>query len=304
MSMYDAPALRPNIVEDLTPGSAEWTKCVTASKISGILGLSTWASPYSLWADAVGVTEPQTPDAAALKRYDRGHRLEAVLLQYLADWFRDQGKMMRVRPGATVRHPDGLDRYANPDGWVYEGRRRTPWAAVEAKTSLHATDWGEEGTAGIPAAYLAQCAWQMHITGLRVVFVPALVGLEFRVYVVQWEDVAEAIPGILERVGEWERHVRDQTPPALDGLEVTLAAVRQSHPQIDRGRAVALSAETAQALTAARNARAEAEAAEREAKARALAEAGQAQILTDPWGTPVARRQARGQGTPYLTMMK
>ena len=57
MSMYDAPALRPNIVEDLAPGSAEWTKCVTASKISGILGLSSWASPYSLWADAVGVTD-------------------------------------------------------------------------------------------------------------------------------------------------------------------------------------------------------------------------------------------------------
>ena len=125
MSTYDAPALRPNIVEDLAPGSAEWTKCVTASKISGILGLSSWASPYSLWADAVGVTEPQTPDAGALKRYDRGHRLEAVLLQYLADWFQEQGLKMRVRPGATVRHPDGLDRYANPDGWVYEGRRRT-----------------------------------------------------------------------------------------------------------------------------------------------------------------------------------
>ena len=74
-------------------------------------------------------------------------------------------------------------------------------------------------------------------------------------YVVRWEDVAEAIPGILERVEEWEQHVRDQTPPALDGLEATLAAVRQSHPQIDRGRAVTLSAETAQALAATRNAR-------------------------------------------------
>lgn len=304
MTMYNAPARRPNVVPDLVPGSPEWRRSVTASKIGGLLGLHEWSSPYSLWADAVDAAGPAAPDAAARKRFDRGHRLEPALREYLQDWLRDQGEDARVKPGATVEHPENPGWYANPDGWVYEGRRRTPWAGVECKTSMYATDWGDEGTADIPAGYLAQCAWQMHVTGLRVVFVPALVGLEFRVYVVQWADVEAAVPGIIDVVARWEHAVETGTPPAVDGLEVTLSAVRRAHPLIARGTSVALSAATAQALAETRTARMKAEADEREAKARALAEAGDAQTLTDPWGTPVARRLARGEGTPYLTIIK
>lgn len=301
---YSHDAVAPAFTAPLTPGTAEWSRSLTASKVPAILGLSKYASPYSLWAEATGRVERQEPDAAARKRFDRGHRLEATLLEYLQDALTDRGEDVRVRRGATVHHPVHISHYVNPDGWVFEGRRRTPWAGVEAKTSQWDTDWGKEWTAEIPPAYLAQVAWQMHVTGLPVVYVPALVGLEFRVYVVTLEDVAEVLPDVVAAATAWERAVLEDTPPALDGTPETLRVVRAMHPDINPDGVAIVAHDDLAAIREAEAAKAAAEEALSLAKATILEGAGDARTLTDEWGTKVGRRQAKGGGTPYLVMTK
>ena len=301
---YRHAAVTPAITEDLTPGSDEWARYPTASKVPAILGLSKYASAYSLWAQATGRVPMEEPDTAARKRYDRGHRLEPLLLSYLADMLAERGEDARVRPGATVRHPVHVSHHANPDGWVFEGRRRTPWAAVEAKTSLWGTDWGKEWTAEIPPAYLGQVAWQMHVTGLSVVYVPALVEMEFRVYVVTREDVEEVLPDVVAAVSAWEAAVVTDTPPALDGTPETLKTVRALHPQIDPDGVAIVQDDLLASLREAKAARAATDEAVNLATARILDEAGDARTLTDAWGAKVGRRQAKGNGTPYLVISK
>ena len=299
------PTVKPVPLENApAPGTPAWAKTPTASKVPALMGLSKWDSPYSLWAQATGAIERPAEEEPARKRYDRGHRLEPVLRSYLEEQLRDQGANVRVRHGYDARAHDREDWTAAPDGLVYEGLRRTPFAGVECKTSLYADGWGEEWTSDIPAGYLAQTAWQMIVTGLRRVYVPALVGLEFRVYVVEWADVADVAEEVAAVVTTWQAHVRDGVAPPVDYHPRTLDVVRAMHPDIVKGKTVTVSQSIADMLTIGAEKAAAAEDVLRLAKARALDAAGDAQIIVDEYGVEVARRQARGQGVPFIKLTK
>ena len=58
------------------PGSREWHRLITASKVPAILGLSPWQSPYSLWMQMSGRIDA-TPETTTTRR---GHYLEAGVL--------------------------------------------------------------------------------------------------------------------------------------------------------------------------------------------------------------------------------
>ncbi|OOE06990.1 hypothetical protein UN64_19665, partial [Fictibacillus arsenicus] len=125
----------------------------------------------------------------------RGTALESALLTWLGSILDDS----RVRPGRTYASNTHPAWQATPDGLVFEGRRRTPYALVECKTAARADEWGkttlEAPTAEIPPAYLAQVAWQMYVTGADLVYVPALVVMDLRLYVVRRADVEAPCPG-------------------------------------------------------------------------------------------------------------
>lgn len=282
LTVHDAPA----------PGTPEWARTVTASKIPALAGLSSWDSPYSLWAKATGRAQGA---AANPELTERGEAIEPALLAWLAGKLGDS----TVRAAATYAHPEHEWAQATPDGLVYEGRgrsrRRTPYALVECKTAAHGGEWGEPGTAQIPPAYLAQVAWQMHVTGARTVYVPALVnpGIRLNLWVVRWEDVADTVPALVAAAEQWRAQVLEDTPPALDGLAPTWDAVREMSPDIDPDRTVALDHWDAVELHTAKQAAAAAEERLRLAQARALDAAAGARTLTDPDGNVIATLTAR-----------
>ena len=144
----------------------------------------------------------------------------------------------------------------------------------------------------------------MIVTGLRRVYVPALVGLEFRVYVVEWADVADVAEEVSEVVTTWQAHVRDGVAPPVDYHPRTLDVVRAMHPDIVKGKTVAVSQSIADMLTIGAENVASAEDVLRLAKSRALDAAGDAQIIVDEYGVEVARRQARGKGAPFIKLTK
>lgn len=298
-----ALALTPEF-DPPVPGTPEWHRLVTASKVPALVGLSKWDTPYSLWAKATGRTEGRPVKTEVT---ERGDAIEPALLRWLEFKLTELGETVRVRPGATFAMPGRLSWQATPDGLVYEGKRRTPCALVECKTAANGGEWGTPGTAEIPPAYLAQCAWQMHVTGLRTVYVPALVnpGIRLNLWVVRWQDVEDTVGDLREAVTQWEDDVATDTPPALDGSAVTWETVREMSPDIDPDGSVVLDAWEAAELVEARAAKKAAEERLNLAQSVVVTAAAGARTILDPTGDVLARLSARktktGEyGKPFL----
>ena len=73
------------------PGSAEWSRRMTASKVAGVLGLSKWASPYSTWLRMKGLLP--SDDGRNMSDKARGHYLEDGVVR----WWIDQHVAVRSR---------------------------------------------------------------------------------------------------------------------------------------------------------------------------------------------------------------
>jgi putative phage-type endonuclease len=143
----------------LTPGSPEWLRELTASKVAAVLGLSPWESRFSLWYRMSGALfpEPQTP------QQERGLYLENAVVAWLADQYR-----LTVVPGLCWRNHARSWQVASPDGLVVPGDVKM-WpplhatAVVEVKTAAKFEEWGPYGSDEIPAHYRAQAVWHLEI---------------------------------------------------------------------------------------------------------------------------------------------
>jgi putative phage-type endonuclease len=218
-------------LENFTPGSAQWMKRMTASKIAAVLGLSPWESRYSLWHRMAGLL-PAQEDTDQTRR---GHYLEDAVAQ----WFWDQHPPFLVEPGNAWAHPDRAWQAASPDRLILN---RTPgeWtgsptALLEIKTTAFDDEWGPAGTDEIPPYYRCQVMWQLDTLGLQVGYVAVLLPrLEFREYRIDYNP-AEAAELVAEA-----RDFLDSLPggpaeqvPNLDAHAETYRAVRRLHSDID-----------------------------------------------------------------------
>lgn len=195
---------------------AEWLAWrrsgIGASDVAGILGVSPWSSPWSVWADKLGLT----PDAVDSDRMEFGRRAEGLLADYFAS-----------RTGLVVRgeqtrctHPDEPWMICTLDGYACDGQE--PVGLFEAKTTGDAP-WDE-----VPVYYVAQAQWQMAVTGMDRVWFGVLhlaFGRPaFRVYEVaaDREDMAAMVAACR---AFWCDHVAAQVAPAADGHDATGAAI-------------------------------------------------------------------------------
>lgn len=207
-------------IDPLKPGSPEWYRSMSASKVAAVLGLSKWESPFSLWHRMAGLVEPepQTVDQA------RGHYLEPAI----AAWFADQHPEFVVKPGACWRHGEHGWATASPDRQLYVDTRQghRPVGILEIKTDAGDYPWGKPGTDEIPVHYRAQVMWQMDVVGVDTCYVAVLSSyLEFREYVVHYD--AEEAALIRGRCADFMRSLDEGRAPELDGSEATYTVVRQ-----------------------------------------------------------------------------
>jgi putative phage-type endonuclease len=207
------------------PGSPEWLKLITASKVAAILGLSPWESPRSLWHLMRGdiPAEPQTDEQA------RGHYLEPAVLA----WFFGQHPEYTWLCGCTVVHDNGWAA-ATPDA-IAARRDASDFVElpVEAKTSANDDEWGTPGTDEIPVYYAAQCMWTMHVMGASRIYVPVLLSrLTFAEYVLDYNSTAAAV--IEAKCKTFLDSLTGSEPPPVDGHPATYQSLRRVHPDIDR----------------------------------------------------------------------
>lgn len=279
------------------PGSAEWFKIVTASKIPAIIGISIYDSPRSLWHKMRGDVEAPhiEPDTAPDDIRSRGHFLEDGVLAwwqaYHPDFtgYRKHPEVVRddlpwasAGPDAEAINPDGVREF------------------LEAKTGANADEWGDEGTDEIPAMYAAQCHWQMAMApDVARVRVPVLLGpgLRFAEYIVERDQ--GVCDDLIEVACAFWESLSGDVPPLIDSHPMTFEVLKALHPDIDKNAEVELERDLAIAYLQADEDVKEAESRLTEAKSRIIDQMGRAR-LAKYGSTTVARRQPNRAGVSLV----
>lgn len=281
----------------LVPGSEAWSKVITASKVAAILGLSPYDSPLSCWhkMKANVPLEQETED------HRRGHYAEPSIIA----WWRDQHDVTDVRAQPQYVHPDLPWAAATPDvaALVHHEEGVFEEVLVEAKTARSLDDWGTPGTDEIPAYYLVQVLFQLHLSGLTRAYVPVWGSwFEMEEYVVDYDPILAE--GIIGRCREFWESLEADVPPPLDDSLATFQTLKALHPLIDKGEVVDLELDVAVEFVQASIDFKAAEARKRGAQSAVLNAMGNAQYAHHG-ETCVARRQpARGDAIALYVVPK
>lgn len=212
----------------MEPGTDEWLRTMSASKIAAVVGLSTYESRFSLWHRMSGLLD-QEPDDDQKRR---GHYLEPAIAQ----WFADQHPDWVIEATGTWGHPDRPWQTASPDRLVYRNvDDPQDVALLELKSAATTDEWGDPGTDEIPVGYRAQVLWQMDTVGVYVCHIAVLTAyLEFVEYVVHYD--ADEAAYLRDRARQFMDTLPGQPGerrPSLDGSTATYQSVRELHPDIE-----------------------------------------------------------------------
>lgn len=267
----------------MIPGSPEWARLVTASKVAAILGLSPWESPRTVWHKMRG--ELPSDDGSNAEAKARGHYLEAGVLAWWKDRHPDarhlheQVHMPLGDWGAATPDLIGLDEFGNE-------------FVLDAKTAATDDDWGTPGTDQAPAYYVAQSMWQLAChPDASVVYIAVLFGrprLGFAEYVIERDDAL--ITAIVAQCRAFYDSLTADVPPPLSDHVAEYDAIRTVHADIDRDAEAVIPDDLAERylLDLAHEKRAGA------TKARLLDAMGRARLAKTSSGLIVARRQPKG----------
>lgn len=279
--------------------SPEWHElrnqpgAIGGSDVGVILGLSSFVSPYALWAKKKGlIPDQQTSDAM-----EWGHRLERPILEKFAE---SRNGTTYTNCGTWASKENSLHR-ANPDGLYL-----TPTGElqlVEIKTARDETYWkDEDGNLTVPATYRAQVQWYLYVLGLTQATVAVLFGgsryYEFAVEGSEFEQelAAREADKFIELV------LGDDVPELTAPFTATQEALRYQHPEINQESEVELGDLGVHYLNALGDLD-KAQGLVDELKARVLEAMGDARrgLVYDQW---LVTRQARKGGLPYLVNRK
>ena len=279
---YLPPASDPM---SLTVGSPAWCRLVTASKVSGILGLSPRDSPLRTWHVMAGNLPSDDGNNADAKA--RGHYLESGCLA----WWLDQ-KPGRSFIGSQVTHMLGDWAAATPDADAYDGE---DYVLVDAKTAADDDHWTDTEP---PAYYVASSLWQLACEPkAKRVHLAVLFGrprLSFREYVIERDNAL--IAGLIDECRTFYDTVQAGQEPGLSDMACDYDVIRTVHPDIDRDGIAYLDDDLVRDFLtdAAHEKRAPL------TKAAVLAAMGTARLAKDSLGRTVARRQPKGDAATLV----
>lgn len=213
---------------------AERLTGIGGSDVAAILGLSNYASPWSVWARLVGLL-PASEEETQRQRI--GHELEGAIVRlFTAETdLHIAGEQMAVR---HRRHPWARGFV---DGLVFEHRAAKERDIDLALGGFEAKTDGRFGWPhGIPPSYQAQAQWYMLVTGLQHWWFGVLfAGFRFEVFELAANPADQAL--IARRAARlWHRHVLTGTPPPVDGSDATAEALRTVYPEHEPGERASL----------------------------------------------------------------
>lgn len=199
---------------------------IGSSDAPGVLGISPFASPLSVYADKIGAAfDKETSEAMRW-----GTKLEPLIVE---EFGQETGRKV-VRTNQLIRSTERPWQLATLDAEQEKLGRDGPGVLEIKATGFRAGDWTE----GVPAHVFAQVQHQLDVTGYRWGSVAVLMfGCRML-----WADVARDDTFIEKmRAAEadfWAR-VLAREPVAPDGSKASLDALRALYPH-DTGEVIVL----------------------------------------------------------------
>jgi putative phage-type endonuclease len=127
------------------------------------------STPYDVWAEKAGEAEPFEENHHTWM----GKALEYPMCVWVAEQFGRQ--LDYPEPWTIVTRGDEPWMGCTPDAYLIctsddnlSVDTKFWRELVEVKTASWVDEWGDTGSVAVPGTYLAQCTWQMAVTGLDV----------------------------------------------------------------------------------------------------------------------------------------
>lgn len=186
-------------------------KYIGGSDAAAVVGLNSFSSPYTVWADKLGKLPPKEDNEAM--------RLGRDLEDYVAKRFTEQtGKKVR-RKNFILWNSDYPFAHANVDRLIVGEN-----AGLECKTTsvlnLKSFKNGE-----FPENYYVQCMHYMAVTGYKKWYLAVLIlGKEFKVFEIERDE--DEIKALMEAEREFWTCVENGEPPMIDGSEATTNTIK------------------------------------------------------------------------------
>lgn len=302
------PLLPPNPPEDvwLTTRRRDGdTWRIGASELAAVLGISPFASPFSLWWAKQDDWQTEQTDAMKI-----GHKLEDTIGELFAE---ERPDLMVCRSNAGLwGHPVHDWMVCTPDFLAVAGDLPTcpqedvPGGSdvismrrsvdvrvepVECKSDEGGTGWGTPGSGDVPAHHRVQLLVQCAIFDAPRGHLVRLAGKRFTRYVVEYDDAARA--DLEQWVKAGEAFVADLVAgvsPDIDGHDATQDTLIRLHPAVDEGTTEMLPVDLAEAYERLHGELDAAKARYAEVCNRVRDRMGRAQYAVDPDGRRIAQR--------------
>lgn len=205
-----------------TANHEEWLELrshyIGGSDAAAVVGLNSYASPYSLWAEKTG----KVPGFAGNLATEVGTWLEEFIAQKFAEV---TGKKVR-KCNQSFLNSDYPFAIANIDREIVGED-----AGLEIK-STDSLNLKKFKNGEYPANYYVQCVHYLAITGKKRWYLAVLIGnREFKWFTIE-RDEAEIAALMTAEAAFWEL-VKTDTPPAVDGTAATTETLKTIYSESD-----------------------------------------------------------------------
>lgn len=212
---------------------------VSASEIAGILGLSQYEDPFTIYNRKVGALERPDGISPADIRRRMGRAQENEILRLYTE---ATGRLI-IRPG-TLTHPERKWQLATPDALVIDEAR-----GVECKTAgwRQSHEWGDpeipEEADRVPVEYFLQCQYGMSVTRSPVWDLPAWIGGDFfAIYTLRFDERIET--AMLDAAREFlEKYLWPHVPPPAGWTPEASQWIKERFPAHEKGLVLAATSE-------------------------------------------------------------
>jgi putative phage-type endonuclease len=189
---------------------------IGGSDASAIIGLNTYTSPYTVWADKLGKLPPKEDNEAM--------RLGRDLEDYVAKRFTEAtGKKVRKENNILI-NPDIPFAHANVDRMIIGED-----AGFEAKTTS-ALNLKKFKNGEYPENYYVQCVHYLMVTGCKRWYLGVLIlGVGFRWFVIERDEVE--IEALKKSEADFWEYVKSGQAPLADGSDSTSETLKTIYPE-------------------------------------------------------------------------
>lgn len=189
---------------------------IGGSDAAGIVGMNSYSSPYSVWAEKLDKLPPVEDNEAM--------RLGRDLEEYVAKRFTEKTGKKVQRDNAIIYNPDLPWAHANIDRRIVGED-----AILECKT-CSALSLSKFKNGEFPDNYYVQCVHYIAVTGAQKAYLAVLVlGKEFLVFEIERDE--DEICSLMAEEEEFWLHVQNGTPPPTDGMKATSDALGAVYPK-------------------------------------------------------------------------